>query len=105
LDDHQDALTAKEGKVADLRQEMEGLSATGKTTTEEICQLKVDLCREVMARSSREEELAWLREEVGRRVRRGWRRFSSCNKKSLHCWLLSKPLRRCVSVRKGRRLP
>ena len=36
-------------------------------TTEEICQLKVDLCREVTTCSSREEELARLREELGKK--------------------------------------
>ena len=41
---------------------MEGLSVAGKTTTKEISQLKVDLCREVTARSSQKEELARLRE-------------------------------------------
>ena len=36
-------------------------------TTEEISQLKVDLCCEVTARSSREEELARLREQLGKK--------------------------------------
>ena len=66
LDDHWDALKAKKGEVADLRREMEGLIITGKMATEEINQLKVDLCREVTARSSREEKLARLREELGK---------------------------------------
>jgi len=46
---------------------MEGLDAARKTTTEEICQLKVDLCREVTARSTREEDLVRLREELGKK--------------------------------------
>ena len=49
--------------MADLHRGME-LSAARKAATEEINQLKVDLCREVTARSSREEELARLREEL-----------------------------------------
>ena len=53
LDDHQDALKAKDDKVADLRWRMEELSAAGKGTTKEISQLKVDLCREVAAHSNR----------------------------------------------------
>ena len=58
LDDYWDALKAKEGVVADLRRRMEELSVAGKAATEEISWLKVDLCHEVTARSSREEELA-----------------------------------------------
>jgi len=60
-------LKAKEGEVTDLCQKIEGLSVTGKTVTEEISQLKVDLRREVTARSSREEELARLKEELGKK--------------------------------------
>ena len=56
----------KEGEVADLHQEMDGLSIAGKTATGEISQLKVNLCHEVTARSSRKEELARLREEIAR---------------------------------------
>ena len=67
LNNHRDTLKAKEGEVTDLRREMEGLSVAGKTVTKEISQLKVDLCREVTARSSREEELARLREELGKK--------------------------------------
>ena len=48
---------------------MEGLSAAGKTTIEEISQLKVNLCHEVTARSSWEEKLARLREELRKK---GW---------------------------------
>ena len=67
LDDHLDALKAKKGEVVDLLQEMGSLSATGKTTTEEISQLKVDLCREVTAHSSQEEELARVRQKLGKK--------------------------------------
>ena len=42
---------------------MEGLHAV---TTEEISRPKVDLCCEVTARSSREEESARLRKELGK---------------------------------------
>ena len=63
LDDHRDALKARECEVADLRRKMEGLSATGKATTEESSWLKVDLGREVVARSSRE-DVVQLRVEL-----------------------------------------
>jgi len=56
----------EEGEVVDLRQGMEELSVAGKTATEEISQLKVDLYHEVVAHSSREEELVWLTEELVR---------------------------------------
>ena len=46
---------------------MEGLSVAGKIMTEEIYQLKVDLYHEVTARSRKEEELARLREELGKK--------------------------------------
>ena len=55
LDDHWDALKAKEGEVANVHREMEELIATGKAATEEISQLKVDLDNEAGVRSSREE--------------------------------------------------
>ena len=51
----------KEGEVTDLHWEMEGLHVA---TTEEISQLKVDLCCKVMAHSSWEEELTRLMEEL-----------------------------------------
>ena len=35
-DDHMDALKARKGEVADLRREMEELSAAGKAVTEKI---------------------------------------------------------------------
>ena len=77
LDDHQDALKVKEGEVADLCQGREELSVAGKVVSEEISQLKVDLCHEVTACSSQEEELAWLRKELaqlGEELgKRGWR--------------------------------
>ena len=57
----------KEGEVTDLCQKIEGLSIAGKTVTEEISQLKVDLRREVTTRSSWEEELVRLREELGKK--------------------------------------
>ena len=57
LDDHRDALKEREGEVSDLRQGMEELNAAGKAATEEISRLKVDWGREVVAHSSREEEL------------------------------------------------
>ena len=63
LDDHRNALKTKEGEVADLRRETEGLHVV---TTEEISWPKVDLCCEVKACSSREEELMRLREELGK---------------------------------------
>jgi len=43
---------------------MEDLSVAGKATTEEIIQLKVDLGWEVVAHSSREEELGQLTGEL-----------------------------------------
>ena len=46
---------------------MEGLSVVGKIMTEEIYQLKVDLCHEVTARSRQEEELARFRKELGKK--------------------------------------
>jgi len=46
---------------------MERLSVAGKTVTEEISQLKVDLCRKVMAHSCRKKELARVREELGKK--------------------------------------
>ena len=45
---------------------MEGLSVAGKTTIKEISQLKVDLYHEVTGCSCREEELARIREELGK---------------------------------------
>ena len=60
LDYQRDALKVKEGEMADLRRGMEELSAARKAAIEEICQLKEDLCHEVRARSSREEELVQL---------------------------------------------
>jgi len=50
--------------VVDLCREMKELSAAGKAATKEISQLKVNLCREVAACSSRKEELVRLREEL-----------------------------------------
>ena len=64
LYDHRDALKAKEGKVADLCQGMEKLSAAGKAATEEISRLKVDLSHEAVVRSSLEKELAQLSGEL-----------------------------------------
>ena len=55
MDDHRDALKAREGEVADLCRRMEELSAAGQASTEKISWLKVDLSRELAARSSREE--------------------------------------------------
>ena len=60
LDEHRDALKAKEGEVADLCRGKEELSAAGKAVTEEISRLKEDLCQEVRARSSQKEELVRL---------------------------------------------
>ena len=68
LDDHQNALKAREGEVSDLCRRMKELSATGQAATEEIGWLKEDLSREVSAHLSREEEVMQLRE--------GWRRRS-----------------------------
>jgi len=64
LDDHWDVLKVKEGEVADLRQGMEELSTVGNVANEEISPLKEDLCHEVRAHSSQEEELVQLREEL-----------------------------------------
>ena len=63
LDNHREALKEKEkeGEVDDLRRGMEDLSATGKTVTEEISRLKVDLDHKAVARSSREKELEQLK--------------------------------------------
>ena len=60
LDEHRDALKAKEGEVADLYRGMEELSAAGQVATKEIRRLKEDLCCEVKTRSSWEEELVRL---------------------------------------------
>ena len=46
---------------------MERLSVAGKTVTEEISQLKVDLCRKVTAHSCWKEELARVREDLGKK--------------------------------------
>ena len=64
LDDHWDALKAKKSEVADLCWGMEELSVVRKAATEKISQLKVNLCHEVTARSSQDEELARRREEL-----------------------------------------
>ena len=45
LDDHRDALKAREGEVDDLRWGMEKLSVAGKATNEEISWLKWWLAR------------------------------------------------------------
>jgi len=66
LDDHRDTLKAKKGEVADLRWGMEKLSAAEKAATEEISQLKVNLCHEVASCSSQEKELVRLRKELAR---------------------------------------
>jgi len=52
--------------MADLCRGMEKLSVAGKAATKEISRLNEDLCNEVRARSSREEELVRLREELTR---------------------------------------
>ena len=67
LDDHRDALKAKEGEVADLRQEVEELSAMGKVATEEISWHKVYLDHKAMVRSSREKKVAQLRGEIAKK--------------------------------------
>ena len=61
LDDHRDALKAREGGIVDLHRRMEELSAAGKAATEEISRLKVDLNHEVVAYSSQKEEVMQLR--------------------------------------------
>ena len=63
LDDHRDALKARESEFAYLHWGMEELSAVGKAATEDINRLKVDLGHETVARSSREEQ-AQLRGEL-----------------------------------------
>ena len=67
------------------------------TTAEEISKLKVNLYREVMTRSSREEELARLREELGKT---GSELLEDSELQQKHI----KPLRRWFSVRKGQKL-
>jgi len=64
LEDHQDALKVKEDKLADFCWGEEELSAVGKAATEEISQLKEDLCHEVRACLSQEELM---------RLRGNWR--------------------------------
>ena len=70
-------------------------------TTEEISQLKVNLCYEVMARSSREEKLSRLREELAKKGLEMLEKDSELQERGLYCWLLSRPFRRCVSVWRG----
>ena len=72
--------------------------------TKEISQLKMDFCREVAARLSREEELVQLREKLVRLEELG-KKDSELQQKSLHCWLLSGHLKRCVNMRRGRKQP
>ena len=63
LDDHQDALKAKEGEIATSCREMKELSAAKKTVTEEVSRLKVDLDHETVV-CSNQEEMAQLKEEL-----------------------------------------
>jgi len=70
LDDHRDALKAREGKVSDLCRRIEGLSSVGQAASKEIGRLKEDLGCEVAAHLSREEEVAQLRGSWRRRGRR-----------------------------------
>jgi len=101
LDDHQDALKAKEGEIATSCREMKELSAAKKTVTEEVSRLKVDLDHETVV-CSNQEEMAQLKEEL---AQRRWIGTLSCNKKSSRCKRLSKSLRRCVSVLRGPKPP
>ena len=83
LDDHRDALKARKGEVADLRWGMEELSVAGRAVTEEISRLRVDFGHEVVAHSSREEELAQLRGELEKRGSEMLKRDSELQQKEL----------------------
>jgi len=105
LDDHQDALKAREGEVADLCRGMEELSVAEKAVTKEISRLKVDLGREMVTRSSQKEKLVQLRGELEKKGSKMLKRDSELQQKRVHCWRLSKNLRRCGSVQIGQKLP
>ena len=64
LDDHWDALKAREGEVSDLRRKMEELNAAGQATTEEIGRLKEYLGRKLATHLIRKEEVVQLRGEL-----------------------------------------
>ena len=91
---------------------MEEFSATEKAMTEEFNQLKVDLCRKVAARSSREEELVWLREELawlgeelGKKGSGMLKKDSDLQQKESALLVLSEHLKRRDSVQRGRSYP
>ena len=83
LDDHQDTLKAREGKVSDLGWRMAELSVVGQVVTEEIGWLKEDLSREVAVRLSREEEVVQLNGELEKKGSKVLKRDSELQQKEL----------------------
>jgi len=70
LDDHWDALKAREGEISELHRRMKELSAAMQATTEENGWLKEDLIRKVATRLSREEEGMQLMREPEKKGQR-----------------------------------
>ena len=88
-----------------MRWVMEELSAAGKAVTEEIGRLKVDLDHEAGVRSSREKELAQLREELDKRGSEMLKNDFKLQQKEFALQTTQQGLWKCISAPRGQKLP